>query len=40
MGNDAEAQAAIGALNGSTIVGQVVRVNEARPKPKDSKGTG
>ena len=40
MGSDAEAQAAIGALNGSTMVGQVVRVNEARPKPKDSKGSG
>ena len=38
MSSDAEAQAAIAALNGSMIDGQVVRVNEARPKSKDSKG--
>jgi len=38
MSSDAEGRAAIAALNGSTIDGQVVRVNEARPKPNDSKG--
>ena len=35
MSSDAEAQAAIAALNGSTIDGRVVRVNEARPKLRD-----
>ena len=34
MSSDAEAQAAIAGMNGSTIDGQVVSVNEARPKPK------
>ena len=34
MSGDAEAQAAIAGLNGSTIDGQVVAVNEARPKPE------
>ena len=34
MSSDAEAQAAIAGLNGSTIDGQVVSVNEARPKPE------
>ena len=32
MNSDAEAQAAIKALNGTTINGQRVNVNEARPK--------
>lgn len=36
MSSDAEAQAAIAGLNGSTIDGQVVGVNEARPKSKGS----
>jgi len=37
MNSDAEAQAAIAALNGSTMDGRVIRVNEARPKPGNSK---
>ena len=37
MNSDAEAQAAIAALNGSTMDGRVIRVNEARPKPENSK---
>ena len=37
MGSDAEAQAAIAGMNGRTIDGQLVSVNEARPKPKGSK---
>lgn len=37
MSSDAEAQAAIAGLNGSMIDGQVVNVNEARPKAKPSK---
>lgn len=32
MSSDAEAKAAIAGLNGSTIDGRVVKVNEARPK--------
>ena len=40
MSSDAEALAAVDTLNSSTIDGQVVRVNEARPKPKDTKDTG
>jgi len=36
MSSDAEAQAAIAGLNGSTIDGQVINVNEARPKTKGS----
>jgi len=39
MSSDAEAQAAIAGLNGSNIDGQVVSVNEARPKPKGGKTT-
>lgn len=39
MSSDAEAQAAIAALNGSTIDGRVLRVNEARAKPEYSKGS-
>ena len=37
MDSDAEAQAAIAALNGSTMDGRILRVNEARPKPENSK---
>jgi len=37
MNSDAEAQAAIAALNGSMMDGRVVRVNEARLKPENSK---
>ena len=36
MSSDVEAQAAIAGMNGKTIDGQVVSVNEARPKPKDT----
>jgi cold-inducible RNA-binding protein len=38
MSSDAEAQAAIAGLNGKTIDGQVINVNEARPKAQGSKG--
>lgn len=38
MSSDAQAQAAIAGLNGKTIDGQVINVNEARPKAKGSKG--
>ena len=34
MGSDAEAQAAIQALNGSEVEGRALTVNEARPKPE------
>ena len=36
MGSDAEAQAAIAALNGTIVDQQRVNVNEARPKKIDS----
>jgi RNA recognition motif-containing protein len=39
MGTDAEAQAAIQALNSSDIQGRALTVNEARPKP-ESGGRG
>ena len=38
MSSDPEAQAAIADLNGKTIDGQVINVNEARPKSRSSKG--
>src|ERR1700736_6148306 len=34
MGSDAEAQAAIAALNGHELEGRPLTVNEARPKPE------
>ena len=34
MGSDAEAQAAIAALNGREVEGRSLTVNEARPKPE------
>ena len=40
MGNDAEAQAAIAALNGSDQEGRPLTVNEARPKPEGGGGRG
>src|SRR5437763_1552697 len=40
MGSDAEAQAAITALNGSQIEGRALTVNEARPKPEGGGGGG
>lgn len=36
MSSDAEAQAAIKALNGTSIEGRCVNVNEARPKKSNS----
>lgn len=38
MSSDAEAQAAIAGLNASTLDGQVIEVNEARPKEKGQGG--
>jgi RNA recognition motif-containing protein len=38
MSSDPEAQAAIADLNGKTINGQVINVNEARPKSRSCKG--
>lgn len=40
MGNDAEAQAAIAALNGFNHEGRALTVNEARPKEPRSFGGG
>jgi RNA recognition motif-containing protein len=40
MGSDAEAQAAIAALNGSEVEGRPLTVNEARPKPEGGGGGG
>jgi len=40
MGSDAEAQAAIQALNGSEIEGRTLTVNEARPKTEGPRGGG
>ncbi len=40
MGSDAEAQAAITALNGSEVEGRALTVNEARPKPEGGGGGG
>ena len=40
MANDAEAQAAIAALNGSEVDGRNIVVNESRPKPEGSGGGG
>lgn len=36
MDNDSEAQAAIGALNGTDLDGRTLTVNEAKPKPAGS----
>lgn len=38
MPNDAEAQAAIDALNGHELDGRTVRVNESQPKPREERG--
>lgn len=38
MNSDAEAKAAIAALNGTVIDGRKVQLNEARPKKIDSSG--
>jgi RNA recognition motif-containing protein len=40
MGSDAEAQAAIAALNGKEHGGRALKVNEARPKEKRTGGGG
>jgi len=38
MPNEAEAQAAIDALNGQDMQGRPVRINEARPRPSGGGG--
>jgi RNA recognition motif-containing protein len=40
MGSDAEAQAAIAALNGREVEGRNLTVNEARPKTEGGRGGG
>jgi len=40
MPTSAEAQAAIGALNGKEFGGRAITVNEARPRPERSSGGG
>ncbi len=40
MGTDAEAEAAISALNGQEVGGRALTVNEARPKEERSGGGG
>ena len=40
MENEAEADQAITALNGSTVEGRAINVNEARPKPERGFGGG
>ena len=40
MPTSAEAQAAIGALNGKEFGGRTITVNEARPRPERSFGGG
>jgi cold-inducible RNA-binding protein len=40
MSNDAEAQAAIAELNGSSLEGRQIKVNEARPKAPGGGGGG
>ncbi len=40
MGSDAEAQAAIAALNGKEVEGRSLTVNEARPRPEGGGGRG
>lgn len=40
MGSDAEAQAAISALNGTEVQGRALTVNEARPKEDRGGGGG
>lgn len=38
MSNDAEAQAAIKALNGVEVEGRTLTVNEAKPRPEGGRG--
>jgi cold-inducible RNA-binding protein len=40
MSSDSEAQAAIQALDGTTLDGRPLRVNEAQAKPRDGGGGG
>jgi RNA recognition motif-containing protein len=40
MGSDAEARAAIDAMNGNAVDGRPLTVNEARPKPEGGGGGG
>ena len=40
MSSDAEAQAAIAALNGKEVEGRALTVNEARPKTEGGGGRG
>lgn len=40
MGSDAEAQAAIDAINGQSVDGRALTVNEAKPKEKSFGGGG
>jgi len=40
MSSDAEAQAAVDAMNGKDINGRPLTVNEARPKPEGGGGRG
>jgi RNA recognition motif-containing protein len=40
MSSDAEAQAAIAAMNGAEVDGRPLTVNEARPKPEGGGGRG
>ena len=40
MPGGAEAEAAIGALNGKEFYGRTITVNEARPRPERSSGGG
>jgi cold-inducible RNA-binding protein len=40
MGSDNEAQAAIGGMNGKSIDGRTIAVNEARPKESRPGGGG
>jgi RNA recognition motif-containing protein len=40
MGAEAEAQAAIAALNGKDHNGRALTVNEARPRPEGGRGRG
>ena len=40
MENEAEADQAITALNGATVDGRAINVNEARPKPERGFGGG
>jgi len=40
MGSDAEAQAAVAALNGSDYDGRALKVDEAKPRPEGGGGRG